>query len=410
MPMNFTRAAALGLSLTFAACATSDHDITDPNVDPRDLTAQEQLVVGAGQQFGLDLLRQLTATFPADNLMISPLSVSLALGMAMNGAEGTTYDEMRRTLGFGELTREEVGAAYRGLLDQLRVRDRRVQFTIANSIWYERRFAVEPDFLTTAKTQFGAEVRPLDFSASSAPGTINDWVSGATGGRIKDLIDRIDPLDVMFLVNAMYFKAPWSAPFEKQVTRAGEFERADGSVVSAQLMSQDGSFPNHDGSDAALVELFYGDSAYSMVLALPKSGTVDALVQSLTVAKWEQWLAALRPGRIMLTLPRFEYRTGDELSDELKALGMRTAFIPLQADFGRINPDADDLHVSAVVHKTFISVDEEGTEASAATSVTMSVTSMPPSYSFTRPFFYAIRERSTGTILFTGIVRDPSKS
>lgn len=409
MPVTFQHATALALSLALAACATHDRDITDPDIDPRDLTAQERLVVGASQQFGLDLLRRVSASFPADNLMISPLSVSLALGMTMTGAEGATWDEMRRTLGFGELSREDVGAAYRGLLEQLRVRDERVQFTIANAIWYERRFAVQPDFLAAARTQFGAEVRPLDFSASSAPGTINDWVSRATGGRITDLVDRIDPLDVMFLVNAMYFKAPWSAPFLKQSTRAGEFERADGSTVSAQLMSQDGSFPNHDGSDAAVVELFYGDSAYSMVLALPKSGTVDALVQSLTVAKWEQWLAALRPGRILLTLPRFEYRTGDELSDELKALGMRTAFVPRQADFSRINPDAGDLYVSAVVHKTFISVDEEGTEASAATSVTMSVTSMPPSFSFTRPFLFAIRERSTGTILFTGVVRDPTK-
>lgn len=409
--MHRLRLLPLPLLLLGAGCGSGDGPgIIDPPIDPRGLTAQEQLVVNANQHFGFNLLRQLNAAHRGENLMVSPLSVSLALGMTLNGAAGPTYDEMRRMLGFGEISRAEVNQAYRGLLEQLRVRDDDVEFTIANSIWYERAFSVEAPFLAEARDYFGSVVKPLDFSASTAPATINDWVSGATGGRITDLIEKIDPLDRLFLINAMYFKAAWSSPFEKQVTRVDEFRRADNSVVSVPMMLRDGGYAFALGSDVQLVELMYEDSAYSMVLAAPRSGSVDALVQSLTVARWEEWLGRLQTGRLMLRMPRFEFRSGDDLVDALKALGMRKAFDPWVADFSPMSRAADDLYVSAVQHKTFISVDEEGTEAAAATSVTMSVTSMPPQMTFDRPFFFAIRERSTGTVLFAGVVHDPTRS
>lgn len=398
------------LIIAVAVVAACSRDPAGPPGIPRELTPQEQRIAGNSQGFGFALLREVGKSLPNDNLMLSPLSVSMALGMAANGAEGSTYDEMRDLLGYGQLTHDEVNAAYRGLLEQLRLRDERVQFTIANSVWYRNTFTVEPTFLAESRDAFHAEVRALDFNASNAPSTINDWVSRETGGRIKDLISQINPLDVMFLINAIYFKAPWTEPFEKQSTAAGAFTRDDGSSVTAQLMHQDGTFNQYIGSDVKLVELLYADSAYSMVLALPVTGTVNALVQSLTTEKWQQWLGQLHPGRIMLTLPRFEYRSGDELKQELQALGMKLAFDPDAANFDRINPNQQDLYVSSVIHKTYISVDEEGTEAAAATSVTMGVTSMPPTIQFTRPFFFAIRERSTGTILFTGILRDPARN
>jgi serpin B len=383
---------------------------TASKADPRQLTVQEQLVVNANQRFGLRLLARLAQDAPAENLMISPLSVSMALGMTLNGAAGTTYTEMRNTLGFDEIGRAEIDQAYRGLLEQLRLRDPEVTFTIVNSIWHRDEFPVRAAFLEEARTFFGAAVRSLDFNSPTAPTTINDWVSEATAGRIPELIASIDPLDMMFLINAMYFKAPWSSPFEKAATHAGNFRRDDGRSVQAQLMTQDAGFAWHQGDDIQAVELPYGDSVFSMLLLAPRSGTVNALASALTPEKLAGWLAALRPGRVMLTMPKFTFRYGDELKAALRALGMKAVFVPRVADLSLINASRDDLHVSSVIHKTFIAVDEAGTEAAAATAVTVGVTSLPPSLIFDRAFLFLIRERASGTILFAGIVRDPSRS
>ncbi|NJD09210.1 MAG: serpin family protein [Gemmatimonadetes bacterium] len=400
-------AALLFPLLSASACGSESP--TDSSPEERQLTVQEQLVANANQRFGVQLLRQLAAASPTSNLMLSPLSVSMALGMTMNGAVGTTYDEMRRVLGFEDLDRSAVNAAYRGLLEQLHVRDPRVAFTIANGIWYRDGFTVKPAFLEEARTSFGAVVRPLDFAAPNAPATINAWVSQATGGRIPELIASIKPEDMMFLINAMYFKAPWSAQFQKGATHAGSFRRDDGGTVQAQLMTQDGTFSWFQNGAVKAVELCYGDSSYAMLLVAPRAGPVAALVGSLTAEQLGSWLGALQPGRVQLTVPKYSFRYGAELKTALRTLGMQAVFTPFVADLSLISATRPDLHVSSVIHKTFIAVDEEGTEAAAATAVTVGVTSLPPALVFDSPFLFVIRERASGTILFAGIVRDPTQ-
>jgi serpin B len=397
----------LAVSALLTGCATGGP--TDSLEEPRDLTVREQAVAAETQRFGLNLLAQLGGADPARNVLISPLSVSLALGMTLNGAAGSTRAELQDVLGLRGLDAAGVNAAYRGLLSQLRGRDRRVTFTIANSVWYHDSFEVEPDFLAEAEQSFGAAVRPLDFARPDAPATINRWVNEATGGRIPEIVETIRDTDRLFLVNAVYFKAPWSSPFEKQATRAGPFTLSDDRTVQAQLMSQDGGFRSYLGADVHAAELLYGDSAYSMLLVRPRTGSVDALVRTLTPAVLDGWLGRLELQRVLLVLPRFRFEYGEQLKPALQALGVRAAFDPRTADFSGINRSAEDLHVSSVLHRTFIAVDEEGTEAAAATSVTIGVTSLPPTLAFDRPFLFLIRERASGTVMFAGIVRDPTQ-
>jgi serine protease inhibitor len=401
--MSMVRAVLPLAVLALAACGKSISDLEPV----RNFTSAEEQVAASNTGFGLGLLRQIHAAEVKPNVLISPLSASMALGMTMNGAVGPTLDAMRRTLGFDGLSEDQVNDAYHGLIGQLRARDSRVEFRLANSIWYRQGFAVKQPFLLAAQQAFDASVTPLDFDSPAAPRTISQWAEDRTGGRIRDLVEQIDPLDVMILINAVYFKAPWAHPFEPNATSQRPFRRADGTSVNVAMMSQDRSLPHLMTDDVHIAELPYASGAFSMVVMAPPTGTnLDAFIARLTPAQWDQWMTRLESGRIMLSMPKFRFEYDIGMRPALEALGMGITFRPREADFTRI-ADRDDLHISAVRQKAFIDVHELGTEAAAATSVTISVTSMPPELRFDRPFVFAIRERTSGTILFIGRVGDP---
>ena len=375
---------------------------------PSELTLAEQQVSGANTGFGLGLLRQVLAEESEPNVLISPLSASMALGMTMNGAIGDTYDAMRATLGFGALSEAEVNAAYRGLIDYLRGRDSKVEFGLANSAWYEQSFPVHDAFLNTARDHFDADVHAIDFMDPASPGVISAWAEDRTGGRIQDLVTEIDPLEKLFLVNAVYFKAPWSLPFNPDATHPGSFRTLGGGIVQVPLMTLDGSI--HHVSDASFdaVELMYADSAYSMLVVAPAEGRELAELDAvLTPSGLDALVGSLASSRILLTLPKFTFEYEVLLDPALDRMGMGIAFHPFLADFTRI-ADRDDLHITRVNQKAFIDVHELGTEAAAATSVGVGITSAPPQITFDRPFHFVIRERASGTILFLGQVGDPS--
>jgi serine protease inhibitor len=408
MRKTFRYAAAAGAVALLAGCAEKTVTGPDAQEPVRAFTTAEQQVSNASTDFGLALLQNVHAGEGKPNVLLSPLSASMALGMALNGAVGATYDDMRRTLGFGDLSEAAVNQAYRGLIAQLRARDAKVEFTLANSIWYERSFQVKAPFLNAAREYFSAEVTALDFGSPTAPKTISDWAAQQTGGRIRDLVDYIDPLDRLFMVNAVYFKAPWTVPFQPNATRPGTFTRRDGSVVDVPLMSVDRAFAMYQDDEVMMVELPYADTAFSMVLLAPaEQNTLDVLTAELTSRRWAELIGRLEPQRIMLNVPKFRFEYELEMKNVLAMMGMAVAFQPGVADFTRM-ADAKDLHISRVKQKAFIDVHELGTEAAAATSVVGSVTSMPPVLRFDRPFLFAIRERSSGTLLFVGRVGDPS--
>lgn len=399
-------AGSLLATMAAAACSSSP---SEP-IPPRAFTADERAVSGATTAFGLDLFARVSAAAGEPNIMVSPLSVSMALGMTANGAEDETLEAMRTVLGFGGMDESSVNEAYHGLIEQLHARDPGIELRIANSVWHDTRLAVLQPFLDAARTYFDAVVMPLDFTSPGAPATISHWAEDATNGRIKDLIRSIDPNEVMFLVNAVYFKAPWSAPFEEHGTRDGEFTRIDGSSVMTPMMTIDAARPFVSNDELQAVELLYGDSAFSMVVVMPAEGrSLDGLIASLTPERWDALLSGLSSGRIQLTMPRFRFDFGKKLNDALSDAGMGIAFKPYLADFDRIAVvDPEKLYISRVEHKTFIAVDEFGTEAAAATAVGIGITSLPPSITFDRPFLFAIRERSLGTLLFIGRVGDPT--
>jgi serpin B len=378
---------------------------------PRALTLAEQTVIAQSTSFGFGLLREVDTRRQEDqpNTLLSPLSATMALGMAMEGAGGETFAQMRETLGFEGMSREDINASYAGLMDLLLTLDPAVEIGIANSAWSRTEFPFETEYFNAITNFFQATVQELDFGNPSSVDVINQWVRDHTEGRIDSIIDAIGPLDILFLINAVYFKGEWTTQFKKGSTHQAPFHLQEGGTVDVPMMSgdiEDVGFAWLEGG-RVMAELPYGGQAFGMVLLLPAPGeTVDQLMAVMDDGLWHSWVDALQPGKVMVRMPKFELEWDGLLNDALKTLGITNAFEPFQADFSRMTP-ASDAHISAVRQKTYMRVDEEGTEAAAATSVTVGVTSAPPGITLDRPYILAIRERLSGTVLFVGAIRDP---
>jgi serpin B len=371
-------------------------------------------VIEAGDSFAFDFLARLAASEDAGvNLFVSPFSASMALGMALAGAEGETYEAMRGGLGLSGMSREEIGASYHSMIGLLTELDPSVQMEIGNSVWLRTGFEPEAAYLEEVEADFDARVSTLDFADPAAADTINAWVSEATGGEIEGIVTPpISPLTVAFLINAIYFRGDWTIQFDPADTRPGPFRREDGTVVTAPLMHlSDGEFPFARTPEYTALELPYGGEAFAMTLVLPPEGVgLAEFVAGLDADAWKRILASLSPREPPVTLPKFRLEFDKQLNDVLKALGMEPAFDPSVADFSRMHRDALDmqLHLSEVKQKAFVEVDEKGTTAAAVTSVEVGVTSAPIGFTADRPFLFAIRERLSGTVLFTGLVYDPT--
>jgi serine protease inhibitor len=405
------------LALALAACSGSgptDNDKPAPKeitALPRVLSADEQTVITASNAFGFDLLRAVNQTRADKNVFISPLSATMALGMTMNGTAGSTFDEMRSTLRFGTTPLDRINTSYNSLITLLRGLDPAVDFRIANSIWYRNTFPVEQAFVNTTQQFFGARVSALDFKDPAAKTTINAWVDQSTGGKIKTIVDQITD-EVMFLINAIYFKGSWMERFDPAKTRDDQFTTLAGSKVSVKMMNRKGKVRFAFSNDGMIADLPYGGNAYAMTIFLPPDGTnINTAITSLTSAKWTQLVSGLTTDRdqIDIALPKFTLEWEASLNGELQSMGMRLPFSTTSADFTRLSPmgQPGNLFISEVKQKTFVDVNEEGTEAAAATSVGIMPTSLPPSVRVDRPFVFAIRERLSGTILFVGKIVKP---
>ena len=374
---------------------------------PRALDAAEVEVIGAGNRFAFDLLRE--ASRPGENLFLSPFSASVALGMTMNGAGGETWNQMREALGFGGLTEEEINAGYRSLIRVLTELDPAVETAIGNSVWTRQGFPLRAEFVDVLREFFGAEATELDFAGPSASGRINEWVRSATGGHIEEIVpDPIPPGVLMFVINAIYFNAPWTFEFDPDDTRTEPFYPEDRSPGTVPLMTIQRDFPYLETSRFQAVDLPYGGGAFSMTVLVPGDGMrADDVLMSLDAAAWRDVAAGFEETEVELFLPRFRMEYERELKDDLAALGMVDAFSPGKADLTRLSPV--DLSISSVLQKALVEVTEEGTEAAAAT-VVIGVTSAPPppvTVRADRPFLFFIRERLTGAILFVGKLAHP---
>jgi serpin B len=376
---------------------------------PRQLSIAEQRVIAGSNQFAFSLFREIAGSAPAgSNVFISPFSVSMALGMTMNGAEGGTFDAMRGTLGFREMSRDEINASYRSLIDLLRGLDKGVELRIGNSIWYRQNLEVLPEFVASSTASFDATVRALDFSSPSAVTTINDWVKASTAGKISTIVDAIPEDMVMYLINAIYFKGSWRDAFDPADTSPGTFATSSG-AISVPMMHQTSQLAYSETDELQAVELPYGRSAYAMTVVLPKPGrTATTLVADIDGERWSAIAGSSSRAEVELFLPKFKLEWEDMLNRPLIALGMGVAFTD-RADFSRIR-SAGDLMISEVRHKTYVDVNEEGTEAAAVTSVGVVVTSAPARVVMRvdRPFVVVLREKLSGTILFVGKIENPT--
>lgn len=405
-------ATATALTILGIACGDSPAGPVSDQIEglPRELSVAEVELLTASNSFAFDFLNEVYRAEEGGFVFLSPLSVSMALGMTMNGADGSTLEGMRSTLGFADLTESEINQAYQSLIELLGDLDPNVTFGIGNSLWYREGFQLETPFIETLREYFDARVQALDFSDPGAAGTINDWVHQSTDGMIEEIVESpIDPMTVAFLINAIFFDGTWTFTFDRSNTMPGIFTRADGSTESVTLMELTEHLQYAETDTYQAVDLPYGGNAFSMTILLPKDPAgLGALVEGLDAEEWDHTLQQLHEREVRLKLPRFELEYDVELNDVLSAMGMADAFDPGRADLSRMHRDALDLqlHVSKVKHKTFVEVDEAGTRAAGVTSVEVGFVSMPDQVRFEvdRPFLFAIRERFSGTILFVGAV------
>ena len=379
-----------------------------PNLRP--LTTTERQTVSSTNDFAYRAFGALRQASPADNLCISPLSVSAALTMAYNGADGTTKTAMKQTLGVASQTDLEINQSYQSLFSFFTGLDKRVTFSAANSVWYGRQYQLKAPFVQANQTYFGATVQALDFSSPSAKDAINNWVVTNTQGHIPTIIDQTSADDVLYLLNAIYFKGTWTYRFDQALTKPEAFRYADGSSKNVNFMTlRQGRYQLHWDSQQQVIDLPYGNRQFSMTFIVPQgTATLAEVASRLSSSQLASWLAKADTTGTELHVPKFKLDYEQDLNTCLTQLGMGEAFGD-QANFSQMLAAGPRLKISKVKHKTFLEVNEEGTEAAAVTSVGMVVTNVgPPAViRLDRPFLFLLREKSTNTILFMGQVTRP---
>jgi serpin B len=389
---------------------------TIPKPDDSILDAFQVAIVEQGNDFGFQTYKLLANS--QENMMISPVSIGMALDMTYNGAAGATREAMAVALKLEGIDIKTLNQNNQALLYLLSTADSKVTVDIANSLWLRDGFELNQDFSDRVETHYLATLQTLDFSDPKSPAAINKWVEENTRGMIKEIITPpIDPAAVMFLINAMSFKGEWTSPFDKELTSEQDFKTGAGQTVKVPMMFQSGAFDYLKAANFQAVRMPYGEEdRMAMYLFLPnEDANLAQFQEQLNQANWKSWLTLFENGEGSVMLPRFTMEYEQSLNSVLTDLGMGIAFEAGKADFSDMAADGasgQELYISEVKHKTYIQVDEVGTEAAAATSVEIGLTSMPVydfELKFDRPFFFAIQDKETGAILFMGSVGDPSK-
>ena len=384
--------------------AASEARITNPAVSP----AEKSELIAGNTAFALDLYQRLRAR--DGNLFYSPFSLSEALAMSWAGTGGDTEAKMADALHF-TLSQERLHPAFDALaLDLARPRSSGSRLDLANALWAQEGSSFQPSFLATLAQSYGARVHLADFEEDTdqAVDLINEWVNESTHGKIPEIVNSssVSKETRLVLTNAVYFDQAWKYRFKPESTRVDAFTRSDGARVQVPMMSQTRRLRHAASHGWAAIELPYDGDQLSMLAILPDAGTLGDFERSLTPDRLESILASLAPGRLSLSLPRFEIDTSLKLNAQLAQLGMGVAFSP-EADFSGID-EQHPLALGAVVHVAHVSVDEAGTEAAAATAIGMQPTSLGPSIYLNHPFLFLIRDSGSGAILFVGRVEDPS--
>lgn len=386
-------------------------EITEPlKIDLRE--AEAQMVV-SDQAFAFEFFTNVFDEERKDNdenFMVSPFSLSMALAMTWNGSAGATKQAMQNTVGLGDWSDDEVNNYFKKLKDAFVKTDPSTQLSIANSIWTNKNIEILSDFISLNQSYYNATVEAVDFANPATVGKINQWAANNTNGLIKGVIDNTNPTDLMYLLNALYFKGIWTSEFEVKNTSKMNFTTNNGSHTMVDMMHQEARFNYTADETLQIIELPYGNKAFSMMVLLPKEGQkLTDVTQALkNESYWNNLKSRMSNKKVDLFLPKFKTEYSKKLNDVLTDMGMEVAFAPGKADFSRMSKR--DAFISMVKQDTYIATDEVGTEAAAVTSVGITVTSLPApdekiEFKADRPFMYIIQEKSTGSVLFMGAVK-----
>ncbi len=391
-------------SITSASCASSNNDSVHESSERKDvvLTKDEESLVTSTNTFAFQALSILGEE--NDDVLFSPLSLGMLMGMLQNGASGETQSQIINTLGFAHCTSDEVNAYYRKMLTAAATLDPQVTLSIANALYIEKHFSVYPTFIETAQKMYDSEIGVLDFTQDPV-GMINSWCNDHTEGKIPEIIKELDPSMVVVLLNAIYFKGDWSQQFDPEDTAQKTFTSSSGATQQVDMMYLKASFDYFENDHFAGVELPYGNKAFSMVVMLPKNNqTPLKALATLDESSWHNLYAKKYRHDIQLTLPKFETKSEMNLIPAMTKLGITDVFNPAKADFSNVSEQGTFL--SLLKQKTYLKLDEVGTEAAAVTIGGLEKTSLPPPpiiFTVDRPFLYMIKENSTGCIYFIGL-------
>jgi serpin B len=366
-------------------------------------------------RFAFRLFRELAGQRNPESVFFSPASVMLCLSLLLRGATGQTQEAIAKVLEVAGLKPEELRSVIVALKSALQIQAPSLRLQAANSLWCGKQWPPSAEYVAGVREHYDAEVTMLDFREPEAVVRINSWVSEKTCGKIGSIVDSLDPLSSLVAINAIYFKGFWAKPFERALTREESFHTSDGRRLKLPFMGQNGSYAYDESSKVQVMRLPYKTSRLAMYLFLPaKRSSLEEFQRNLHSAAWDQWMRRLQrvPGHIRL--PRFKLTYHAILNSALSKLGMGIAFDPVRARFDAIHPPPPEIWIDRVVHRALVEVNEEGTEATAATAILMDAAAAMnsrPVRTFEmivdRPFFFAVRDDLTNTILFMGSVEEP---
>lgn len=396
--------------LTFISCKKEPAEPIPVDPVQINLTTNQVSLITSENSFALDIFKKVIENSgETENVIISPLSISSALSMALNGANGATLDAMTETLRLNGLSPEIINESYKNLTEALLKVDSRVLISIANSIWNEKKFVVKKPFADILTQYYSTESKSFDINDPDATKPINDWIDLKTNGLIKNMVDQLDPKTVMLLINAIYFKGKWNSQFDKDKTINESFYKSADSDLQVPMMKQTSDYKIYKAETYTVAEFPYGQGNFAMDVILPddNNGLKDVL-SSITITVLNEWYDKMYQREADVSFPRFKYSYKKELKEILSDMGMGIAFTDT-ADFSDISDL--NIYISFVLHQAFIDNNEEGTEAAAATVIGFENTSVPSGpfiLNINHPFVYIIRETTTNSILFMGRVADPS--
>ncbi len=397
------------LGISVSSCTNEDDDgsgeVPVPSV--RSLSADEADVASSANNFTLNLMAELDEELPNENYFISSFSISTALSMVMNGASEDSQQGFIQAMDLTGMSPDAINTSYQSLVEYVYSLDPSITLSIANSNWYSNEYAINGDFASTLSEYYDAEIFARDFGNSSTLDELNGWVEQETNGKIKNVLDRINPADVMFLINAIYFKADWTSQFDPGATQDRPFLLANGQSVDVPTMTAEVKhwMAYDEALNAQIIEIPYGNEAYAFTIIMPdEASDIDNLSSSIEVNRLNSVLADSATFERELYLPKFQLDFKADLKDILVGMGM-----PLT---GLDNLFEEDLAlaISKVIHQSFLEVNEEGSEAAAVTVIGVELTSLPAATQVNQPFIFLIRERNSDTILFSGKLLDPRSS